>query len=312
MADLNATLFGVDLFGDAIKPDARGILREKFLVPPFSILSSRDGDWQERKKRWQGLGIQSEIGRDAKAYNCHDWIEGKRDEGFAGAIHGEGTSIFDPALTELCYSWFCPPGGQIVDPFAGGSVRGIVASVLGFKYWGCDLRTEQVEANQKQGSEILGGALPTWISGDSLETVPASAPEADFIFSCPPYGDLEKYSDDPRDLSNMEYHTFLAQYKRIIMRVCAKLKPNRFACFVVGDFRDKRGFLRNFVADTTAAFKEQRLEFYNEIILVTSVGSAAMRATKQFEASRKVVRTHQTILVFVKGDPRIATEALSE
>ena len=61
-----------------------------------------------------------------------------------------GTSIFDPVLCELNYRWFCPPGGVILDPFAGGSVRGIVASVLGYRYHGAELRGEQVEANRAQ------------------------------------------------------------------------------------------------------------------------------------------------------------------
>jgi hypothetical protein len=30
-------------------------------------------------------------------------------------------------LCEIAYRWFSPPGGLILDPFAGGSVRGIVA-----------------------------------------------------------------------------------------------------------------------------------------------------------------------------------------
>jgi hypothetical protein len=31
-----------------------------------------------------------------------------------------------------------------------------------------------------------------------------------------------------------------------------------------------------------------------------------MRVTKQFEASRKMAKTHQNVLVFCKGDPRTA------
>ena len=52
--------------------------------------------------------------------------------------------------------------------------------------------------------------------GDSMETL-ADAPAADFWFPAPPYGDLEKYSDDPRDLSAMDWH-FRPAYKRIILR----------------------------------------------------------------------------------------------
>jgi len=126
-------------------------------------------------------------------------------------------------------------------------------------------------------------------------------PPADFIFSCPPYGDLERYSDDPADLSTMEYHTFIAAYKRIIFRCAKVLKPGAMACFVVGDFRDKKtGYYRGFVADTIKAFQECGLELYNDAILITSVGSLPIRVGKQFESGRKLGKTHQNILVFKK------------
>ena len=141
-----------------------------------------------------------------------------------------------------------------------------------------------------------------------METL-ADAPMADFVFSCPPYGDLEVYSDDPADLSTMEWHTFVAAYKRIIMRAVARLKDDRFACFVVGDFRDPKGFYRDFVSTTIRAFEECGARLYNEAILATPVGSACMRVTKQFDASRKMAKTHQNVLVFCKGDPRKAAKA---
>lgn len=223
-----------------------------------------------------------------------------------------GTSIFDPVLCELSYRWFCPPSGQIIDPFAGGSVRGIVAHMLGYRYWGCDLRPEQIEANEIQAAEITPDNRPVWVCGDSLDCV-AEAPEADFVFSCPPYGDLERYSDDPRDLSAMDYHAFTFALRRIVARCVERLKRDRFACFVVGDFRDKRtGFYRNFVSDTITCFKVCGMELYNEAILVTQVGSLPIRITKQFEASRKLGKTHQNVLVFVKGNPKDAARACDD
>jgi hypothetical protein len=212
-------------------------------------------------------------------------------------------------LCELAYSWFSAPGAQIIDPFAGGSVRGIVASLLGRKYWGCDLRSEQIEANIQQGADLCGGSnVPDWVCGCSREKL-TTAPEADFVFSCPPYGDLEEYSSDPLDLSCMTHEAFLVAYRDIIAKAVGRLRPNRFACFVVGDFRCPKGFYRNFVSDTIAAFESSGARLYNEAILVTAVGSAAMRVTKQFEASRKLCKTHQNILVFCKGDPKRAAEA---
>ena len=123
-----------------------------------------------------------------------------------------------------------------------------------------------------------------------------------------PYGDLEVYSDNPKDLSNMEWHTFVAAYKRIIMRSVERMKPDSFACFVVGDFRDKKGHYRNFVSTTIEAFEGCGARLYNEAILATSVGSAAMRVTKQFQSGRKMAKTHQNVLVFVKGDWKKASD----
>lgn len=303
-------LYGVDLFGDVMKPKSRGLVAERFVIPPFTILDAKQGDWQERKRAWQSLGIRGEFGRDdtliyTGAAKSFDYYRAK-EETRAESVE-QGTSIFDPVVCELAYRWFSPEGGQIVDPFAGGSVRGIVAGALGRNYWGCDLRKEQIDANELQAEAIETQVMPKWVCGDSMETL-LNAPLADMVFSCPPYGDLEIYSDDPKDLSSMEWHTFVAAYKRIIMRSVERMKPDTFACFVVGDFRDKKGHYRNFVSTTIDAFEECGARLYNEAILATSVGSAAMRVTKQFNAGRKLAKTHQNVLVFVKGDWRKAAE----
>lgn len=300
---LEAKLNGFDLFGEPIKRKTTGPVADRFGFPPFSVLDARSGEWQDRKRAWARVGIRGEVGRDAASIHCPTSATTAvplEDANF--------TSIFDPTLCECAYRWFCPDGGQIVDPFAGGSVRGIVAGMLGRRYWGCDLREEQIEANNAQADEIAPDVRPVWVCGDAM-TVLDEAPDADFVFSCPPYGDLEKYSDDPADLSSMEWHTFKAAYSRIILRSVKKLKQDRFACFVVGDFRDKRGFYRDFVSTTISAFRDCGAELYNEAILVTPIGSASMRVTKQFQSGRKFAKTHQNVLVFCKGDWRKASEA---
>ena len=292
--------FGNDLFGEPIRAQTASPVAQKFIVPPFSVLSARDGDWQARKRAWAAMGIRGEVGRGVNLIRYSDTTSlGEKD-----------TSIFDPVLCECVYRWFSPVGGQVVDPFAGGSVRGVVAACLGRKYWGSELRAEQVEANREQAAQLCPELPPQYVLGDSMETL-ATAPDADLVFSCPPYGDLETYSDDPRDLSGMEWHTFAAAYKTIIHRACKRLKNDRFACFVVGDFRDPRGFYRDFVSETIRGFRESGLELYNDAVLVTAVGSASMRVTKQFDAGRKFAKTHQNVLVFCKGDWRKATAALA-
>jgi hypothetical protein len=81
---------------------------------------------------------------------------------------------------------------------------------------------------------------------------------------------------------------------------------------VVGDVRDPPGIYRDFVGETVQAFRDAGLQLYNEAILVTAVGSLPVRAGKQFAATRKLGKTHQNVLVFVKGDPRRATEACGD
>ena len=310
-------LFGTDLFGETIKPKASGPVAERFTLPPFTILDARSGEWQERKRAWTAIGLKSELGRGIgltdnianewrKANACpggSKMLAGYDNDGNrkTGLVTESDTSIFDPVVCELAYRWFSPAGGQVVDPFAGGSVRGIVAGALGRHYWGCDLRPEQIAANEAQADEIAPRVRPVWVCGDSMDSL-ADAPAADFVFSCPPYGDLEKYSDDPRDLSAMDWHAFVAAYKRIILRAVGRMKPNSFACFVVGDFRDGRGFYRNFVSETIDGFEQAGALLYNEAILATAIGSASMRVTKQFESGRKLAKTHQNVLVFCKGD----------
>lgn len=320
----NPAIFGHDLFGEVVKPKASGPVAERFTFPPFTILDAKQGDWQERKRAWSSVGIQGELGRDAASFgDCSQWQNREREVRGTNCTTGKNscmigtteleeggqcvTSIFDPNLCEIAYRWWCPIGGQILDPFAGGSVRGIVAGMLGRKYHGIDLRAEQIEANRKQAQEIKPDVTPEWVCGDSLQMV-QHAPAADFLFSCPPYGDLEVYSDDPQDLSAMAFGAFMEAYRAIIAASVARLKPNRFACFVVGDFRDEKGIYRNFPGETVRAFLDAGCGLYNEAILATSVGSASMRVSRQFSAGRKLCKTHQNLYVFVKGDWRKASE----
>jgi hypothetical protein len=328
--------------GDADRQRANGALREAFLAPPFSVLNAREGRWQDRKEAWLAIGIQSELGRgeESKSGVLFRSLSGRVPDYYTqktkkekelgrkienkefeekylvigdGTIGEKSTSIFDPVLCELAYSWFSPPGGLVLDPFAGGSVRGVVASKLGRVYCGVELRPDQVEENREQARLICGDPAPVWHYGDSAKIDKiCEGVKADLVFSCPPYADLEVYSDDPADISNMEYDDFLAAYRLIIKKTCALLKEDRFACFVVGDIRDKKGNYRNFVGDTVSAFVDAGLSLYNDAVLVTCVGSLAIRVGRQFAGGRKLGKAHQNVLVFVKGDGKRAAEAMGD
>ena len=328
-----------------------------------------------------------------------------------------GTSIFDPVLCELMYKWFSPPGGKILDCFAGGSVRGVVAAALGRYYTGCELRGEQVQANREQWEGLRASVVPrlpqgpvlrmdgvfikraymsdapipaqcenvpwgsvtrvltsgpveeirlaaakyaaelpqlpefkhtaprdaavllhgehfapadaaaamlaqpgdliwmttdpgercVWAEGDSTHIQNLCPGGYDMLFTCPPYADLEVYSADVADLSNKEYPEFVELYTQIIKNSAAMLRDDSFAVIVVGEVRGPGiGAYRNFVGDTIKAAEAAGLQYYNEAILVTAIGSLPVRAKRQFLSGRKIGKTHQNILGFVKGDPKRA------
>lgn len=292
--DFDLSMF--DEIEKEIKEEANKKLTDEFLIPPTSVFDTRQGYWQERKRAWKDIGISSEVGRDEALLGSG--LKQLADK--LGSKTLTGTSIFDPVLCEIIYKWFNVHQGNIFDCFAGGSVRGIVAEKLGYKYTGIDLRKEQVEANILNANEL--NLNPTWICDDSLNAdLYVEDNSVDLLFSCPPYADLEVYSDDERDISNMDYEQFKDVYKKIIDIACKKVKDDRFAVFVVGDVRDKKGYYRNFVDYTKECFNNNGFMTYNEIILLEQLGTIPMRARLVFK-KRKVAKAHQNILIFYKGD----------
>ena len=268
------------------------------MIKPFSILDTRTKEWQDRKRYWiQTYNIQSELGREDTESRARFWEDNT-------------VSIFDATLCEKMYEWFCPKEGRVLDPFAGGSVRGIVATEMGFIYNGIDLSDEQIEANKKQSDK------PNWITGDSEWVIDSIYDKTqDFVFTCPPYYDLEKYTNNPADLSNMNADSFDKKYYSILKKAAAKLKDNRFFAVVVSEVREqsttgnyKIGKYKGLVWKTIRACEEAGLHFYNDMILFNSQHQAARVVDTYFKRNRKVASVHQNILVFVKGNPDIAAE----
>lgn len=315
------------LFEVDIQPIPSNLLSDRFLVPPFSILDTKQGYWQDRKRNWINLGIRSEIGRGKDLTSNIDRSDEKysnvkmafTSKGANSCLSEEGaakygrkaqqTSIFDPVVCEIAYKWFSKDNDKIIDPFAGGSVRGLVAGMLKRYYTGIDLSDKQIEANKQQYEEISkkysGIMEPNWINGDSLNCKELAKDNYNLLFTCPPYYDLEVYSDKENDLSNMQtYDDFIKVYSEIIKNACDMLVDNSFAVIVVGNMRNhKDGGYYDFVGDTVKAFENAGLIYYNEMILVNVIGTLPVRAPKQFNASRKVGKQHQQVLVFYKGDP---------
>lgn len=285
------------------------LLKDKFGWPPFSVLNTTSHDWLRRRDEWMCVVQDSTIGRDTKRFNaCPTNIFSATG---AEAKKAESISSFDPYLCELMYRWFSREGDKVLDPFAGGNVRGAVASVLGRKYSGIDLSEIQVKANrdwytsfQNSYTGLKGSA--EWICEDSTNI--DTDWQTDMVFTCPPYYNLEIYTKDPRDLSRCPtYKEFRIRYGHILRKAAACLKDDSFFVIVVSEVRADAHNISNsqyigFVPDTINILRSAGLKYYNEIILMNSMGSLPIRAPKFFSQSRKIGRHHQNILVFYKGD----------
>lgn len=285
-------------------------LRERFGMPPFSVIR-RDLDYYlERKRLWGQVLPDSGEGREGAL----TWGEKKLFE----SNGMKATSTFDPVLAELAIAWYSAEGMNVLDPFAGGSVRGLVSSFLWRKYIGYDVNRVQVGVNREHGgatARIFGVYEPCWVEGDIREfpLEAEAAPKADLVFTCPPYWNLERYSDDPRDLSTIDHWgRFKLQYREVLRLAFRRLRRHRFAVIVVGNVREGWGPVRDLAGYTTYVASLEGLDLYNDAVIVGPLGSAAQRAATPFETSRKLTRVHQFFQVYVKGDWREAAEAVKE
>ena len=270
------------------------------MITPFSVLDTRTKEWKQRKDHWiTTYGIQSELGREDTQSKSQFWES------------TSNVSIFDPVLCELMYDWFVPKGGKILDPFSGGSVRGIVAHEMGYTYDGIDLSQNQILANKKQSNG------PNWILGDADKELFHLDNDYDFVFTCPPYYDLEVYSDDMNDLSTLSERNFDIKFDKILYKSILQLKQNRFFGIVVSEVRNPSttgnysiGNYRKLVSKTIQMCESHGLKFYNDMVLFNSQHQASRVGKTYFDRNRKIPSVHQNILIFVKGNPDIATEEI--
>lgn len=267
-------------------------------VKPWTVLRQDQKAWQERKKHLiSALDLDDRGGRDATIYSGAKTKTHQRISG--------GGSAFDPVLAETMIRWYSPHGGSVLDPFAGGPTRGVVAHTCGREYHGVDLLESQVDYNRAHHSG------PVWHAGDAAQVVPMLG-GFDAAFTCPPYWDLERYSDHPDDLSTMSLDQYQAAHADIIGKTADALNDDTFAVWVIGDKRDSRGHLARLPHHTITSFVDAGMSLINDHILVTPIGSKFWTLGRTFRATRSATRTHQYVLVFVKGDRRRAAQKIRE
>ena len=301
------------------RPTGNGKLADRFGTVPFDVIDAKKGPHQARKKQWHA--IIDDGGRGGSTLGRKDNLIGAGYAALGGGRAGQanaGTSEYDPVVGEFAHRFYCPKpsrqcprrGGRpvvVVDPFAGGSVRGILAAKLSCLYIGIDISPEQVAANKAQ-LHVCDDCVykPRWVVGDGEDVValvrkelaaaglPPDTP-ADFVHTCPPYFDLEKYTDLPDDLSNLpSYDAFLVKYRKVLKAALSLLRPQHVAFVVVGNVRDqKTGEQLSLHTDTVTALKDAGGKIYQDGTLETMAGSAPLRAGRIAAAASKLTPTSQ-------------------
>jgi 16S rRNA G966 N2-methylase RsmD len=291
----------LNLFGEITTDKMK--LEDWFVVPPFSILNSASSKWQIKKKKWMlRINDKAQVRKNTLQMKVKSGIGLQHAIDFM-AIKGDTTSILDPVMCEILLSWFTNDEFETLDPFAGDAVFGFCSAYKNRPFTGIELRKEQVDFNQDLID--LHGLKGNYIC-DTSENIDLHIEDnsKDFIFSCPPYADLEIYSDLENDLSNMSYDDFFKTIETILKKTVNKLKENRFACIVIGEVRHKNtGVYLGIVPKIIQIMCEAGLHYYNEMILQTPVGNLMMRAGRYMNQNRKIGKQHQNILIFYKGNP---------
>lgn len=248
-----------------------------FTVPPVTVLDTRTELWQKRRNAWDTLIREP------------------------GVVLEDST--IDAVLAEILVQWFTPlneNGRNVYDPFAGGAEVGFVASYMGKKYVGIDIRQEQVDANENTLSrQNLGGEYIC----DNGENIGQYIPNEtqDLLITSPPYYDTHITSNDERDASNQKTYEEFYQIVDAVYTAAAKcLRENRFAIVIVQNVRNRTdASYYDLVADTKATFKRNGFVLYNELVLIKSCddtyGDIEMN-------NRRVKKTNEDVLVFFKGD----------
>lgn len=293
--NLSNTQREVNLFGEKedklAMRDRIGFLPISIWQPDWSkvrILKSVIGDTAQTRAIMPTSDFRNGQGHKRQTKTSYNTALGNRKNDL---------SIFNPHLAQMILSAYCPPKAIIFDPFAGGGTRGFIASAMGHQYIGQELRKEEVERIVRQQQKLDKEFVI--LCGDSAK-IAIQENYFDFSYTCPPYFNLEIYSDLAEDLSNAkDYGKFLDMLKAVMRNVFVGLKQGGLSVWVVGNFRDNRGRLIHFNGDVIRIAEEIGFVLHDELIFWGAAGSAVQRCG-QFEANRKSVRVHEYIIILKK------------
>ncbi|MEN9937434.1 MAG: hypothetical protein RLZZ387_4013 [Chloroflexota bacterium] len=151
---------------------------------------------------------------------------------------------FIPQIPNQMMRRYTRPGDWVIDPFAGSGTTLIEARRLGRNALGVDLQPSVADlARRLAAAETCPSRTVAEVhSGDSASYDFRGLLErhgrkhAQLVVLHPPYFDIIRFSDDPRDLSNAAtVDAFLAMLGNVVENVAPVLERRRYLALVIGD-----------------------------------------------------------------------------
>jgi len=170
------------------------------------------------------------------------WLIERRDS--SGVHRADYWGNFVPQIPHQFIRRYTRPGEWVLDPFAGSGTTLIEARRLGRHALGVELQPAMVQHVQELlATEPTPHATVAAIEqGDSLTVDFADllahhgARSVQLVFLHPPYYDIIRFSDDPRDLSNApSIEAFLDRLVSLTRRLATVLDHERYLVLVIGD-----------------------------------------------------------------------------
>ncbi|MHB1134188.1 MAG: DNA methyltransferase [Chloroflexota bacterium] len=174
------------------------------------------------------------------------WLLGARAKN--GPHSGDYWGNFVPQIPHQVLLRYTKAGEVVVDLFSGMGTTLIECRHLGRHGIGLELNAAVAEASRArlELAENAAGVETAVLVGDATAAEGLALPRAelarlgreaaDCLILHPPYHDIIRFSDDPRDLSTApDLSAFLAGFARAAANAVALLRPGRFLALVVGD-----------------------------------------------------------------------------
>ena len=254
---------------------AQGLLLLDFLFPNLHLVDAGNSNGNCVYNRFYD---DIKLKKCIRAYMSQRAFVNMRTPFFTyGRYFWNTATNFAPIRAKAIYERFCPKNGVILDYSAGygGRMLGALASQNNYFYYGIEPNKNTIYNLNRLGNYIKGAFGENEnrfeLINSGSEDYCNEKIQADFIFSCPPFFGLERYSDEPTQSINKypQYTMWLKYYARETIKNCRKMIKDTglFGIDVIDFYWKNKKY--NLVNDWLTIIQEEGFEFLEKYPIIT-------------------------------------------